>query len=319
MTNAFDQGHLDVGQGHKIHYAQYGHARGEPALVLHGGPGGKSSLAALKWFDLNRYRVILADQRGCGLSLPRGHIQHNNTQELILDIEKLRQHLHIQQWLVVGGSWGACLALLYAASYVQHLKALILRGSFLASQRELDWFFQGLRLMAPFAWEELTQGWNAQQKLHVLHTLQQAILKGTEQEARTAAQRWFQYESRIVGITSADSSTSTSTTPSITTSSSPTVLASDEVLDSYTIQAHYLAEHCFTSERAVFSQARKLTHCPVTLVHGKLDMICPPYNALRLSRFIPHAKLNLVSQGGHIGADPHISQALHAAVLALEK
>jgi proline iminopeptidase len=324
MTNAFDQGHLDVGQGHKIHYAQYGHARGEPALVLHGGPGGKSSLAALKWFDLNRYRVILVDQRGCGLSLPRGHIQHNNTQELILDIEKLRQYLHIQQWLVVGGSWGACLALLYAGSYAQHLKALILRGSFLASQRELDWFFQGLRLMAPYAWEELTQGWNAHQKLHVLHTLQQAILKGTEQEARTAAQRWFQYESRIVSITSADSSTTSSTTPSTTptsttSSSSSPALASDEVLDSYTIQAHYLAEHCFTSERAVFRQARKLTQCPVTLVHGKLDMICPPYNALRLSRFIPHAKLNLVRQGGHIGADPHISQALHAAVLALEK
>ena len=298
MTTAFDQGHLDVGHGHKIHYAQYGHTHGEPALVLHGGPGGKSSLAALKWFDLNRYRVILADQRGCGLSLPRGHIQHNNTQELILDIEKLRQHLHIQQWIVVGGSWGACLAVLYAGTFTQHLKALILRGSFLASQRELDWFFQGLRLMAPLAWDELTKGWNTQQKLHVLHTLQQAILKGTEQEARTAAQRWFQYESRIVGITSADSS---STTP---TSSS---------------QAHYLAQHCFTSERAVFRLARKLTHCPVTLVHGKLDMICPPYNAFRLSRFIPYAKLHWISQGGHIGADPHISQALHAAVRALEK
>ena len=318
MTTAFDQGHLDVGHGHKIHYAQYGHAHGEPALVLHGGPGGKSSLAALKWFDLNRYRVILADQRGCGLSLPRGQIQHNNTQELILDIEKLRQHLHIQQWIVVGGSWGACLAVLYDGTFTQHLKALILRGSFLASQRELDWFFQGLRLMSPLAWDELTQGWNAQQKHHVLHTLQQAILKGTEQEARIAAQRWFQYESRIVGITSADSNTTTPTTSS-TSPALPAVLASDEVLASYTIQAHYLAQHCFTSERAVFRLARKLTHCPVTLVHGKLDMICPPYNAFRLSRFIPHAKIHWVSQGGHIGADPHISQALHAAVRALEK
>ena len=219
---------------------------------------------------------------------------------------------------MVGGSWGACLAVLYAGTFTQHLKALILRGSFLASQRELDWFFQGLRLMAPLAWDELTKGWNAQQKLHVLHTLQQAILKGTEQEAKTAAQRWFQYESRIVGITSADSSTTTPTTSS-TSSALPPALASDEVLDSYTIQAHYLAQHCFTSERAVFRLAKKLTHCPVTLVHGKLDMICPPYNAFRLSRFIPHAKIHWVSQGGHIGADPHISQALHAAVRALEK
>ncbi len=318
MTTAFDQGYLDVGQGHKIHYAQYGHPHGEPALVLHGGPGSKSSLAALKWFDLSRYRVIMADQRGCGMSLPRGHIQHNNTQELILDIERLRQHFHIQQWIVVGGSWGACLALLYAGAYAQHLKALILRGSFLASQRELDWFFQGLRLMAPAAWEELTLGWNHQQKNHVLLTLQQAILKGTDKEARIAAQRWVTYESRIVGITSADSSTTTSSTPPTTPASSPT-LASDEVLASYTIQAHYLSQHCFTSERAVFRSARKLTTCPVTLVHGKLDMICPPYNALRLSRFIPHATLNWVPQGGHIGADPYISQALHAAVRALEK
>lgn len=312
MTSAFDQGLLYVGQGHKIHYAQYGHAQGEPVIVLHGGPGSKSTPAALKWFDLTRYRVIMADQRGCGLSLPRGHIQDNNTQELILDIERLRQHLHIQQWLVVGGSWGACLALLYAGTYTQHLKALILRGTFLASQRELDWFFQGLRLMAPTAWEALTQGWNAQQKQQVLLTLQQAILEGTDTEARIAAQRWYQYESRIVGITSAD----TTNTP---TPSSSSALASDEVLHSYTIQAHYLAQHCFTSERDVFRSARLLGNLPITLVHGKLDMICPPYNAVRLSRFIPHAKLNWVAQGGHIGADPYISQALQAAVSALEK
>jgi proline iminopeptidase len=310
MTSAFDQGLLDVGQGHKIHYAQYGHPQGEPALVLHGGPGSKSSLAALQWFDLTRYRVILADQRGCGLSLPRGHIQHNNTQELILDIERLRKHLHVQQWLVVGGSWGACLALLYAGEYAQHLKALLLRGTFLSSQRELDWFFQGLRLMAPSAWEELTKGWNNHQKNNVLLTLQQAILKGTDNEARVAAQRWYQYESRIVGITSADATT---------TSSSTVALASDEVLASYTIQAHYLAQHCFTTERAVFRSARKLNKCPVTLVHGKLDVICPPYNALRLSRFIPHVKLHWVPQGGHIGSDPHISKALHAAVRELEQ
>lgn len=315
MTTAFDQGYLDVGQGHKIHYAQYGHARGEPALVLHGGPGSKSSPAALKWFDLNRYRVIMADQRGCGISLPRGEIQHNNTQALILDIEKLRQHLHVQQWLVVGGSWGACLALHYAAAYTKHLQALILRGSFLASQRELDWFFQGLRLMAPTAWEALTQGWNAQQKQQVLLTLQQAILHGTEQEARVAAQRWNQYETQIVGITSKEVTTSNSTS----TPTSTSTLASDEVLASYTIQAHYLAQHCFTSERAVFRSAKQLSNLPVTLVHGKLDHICPPYNAVRLTRFIPHAKLNWVAQGGHIGADPHISQALHAAVQALKK
>ena len=315
MTTAFDQTYLDVGQGHKIHYAQYGHAHGEPVLVLHGGPGSKSSPAALKWFDLSRYRVILADQRGCGLSLPRGHIQHNNTQELILDIERLRQHLRIQQWLVVGGSWGACLAILYAGMYTQHLKALILRGSFLSSQRELDWFFQGLRLMAPTAWEELTSGWNHHQKNNVLLTLQQAILKGPDTEARVAAQRWLQYESHIVGITSANATSKPSTTSPPTSSA----LASDEVLGSYTIQAHYLAQHCFTSERAVFRSARKLVNCPVTLVHGKLDMICPPYNALRLSRFIPHATLNWVPQGGHIGADPYISQALQAAVRALEK
>jgi pimeloyl-ACP methyl ester carboxylesterase len=161
---------------------------------------------------------------------------------------------------------------------------------------------------------------------HLLRPWSQAIVKMYEvnpseeaqAEARTAAQRWFQYESRIVGITSADSSTTTPTTSS-TFSALPAALASDEVLASYTIQAHFLAQHCFTSERAVFRQAKKLTHCPVTLVHGKLDMICPPYNAFRLSRFIPNAKIHWVSQGGHIGADPHISQALHAAVRVLEK
>lgn len=310
MTTPFDQNFLDVGDGHKIHYAQYGHTKGDPVLVIHGGPGSKSSAASLNWFDLQRYRVILYDQRGCGLSLPRGHLPQNNTAALIKDIELLRQHLHINQWLVVGGSWGACLALLYAGAYTSHLKGLILRGVFLASQRELDWFFQGLRLVAPAAWEELTRSWNTHQKKNVLLTLQQAILHGTELEAKIAAQRWHRYETHIVALTSPD-----------LFSSSPTFIseATEGVLASYTIQAHYLAHHCYTSERQVFRQASKLKSLPVTLVHGTMDLICPPLNAMRLNRFIPHAKLQWVKKGGHIGADSFISKALYAAVREMEK
>ncbi len=185
----FDQQDLPVGDGHTLRVAQYGRPDGSAAVVLHGGPGSGTQPSVLEWFDLERQRVVLFDQRGAGQSLPQGEILNNNSAKLVADIELIREHLHIDRWMVVGGSWGATLALLYAGRHANRISAMILRGSFLASQRELHWFFQSLRAMVPHAWEQLTLGWDDEQKEQVLDTLSHRLLHGSERDAEDAATR----------------------------------------------------------------------------------------------------------------------------------
>ena len=140
-----DSGWLDVGAGHRIAWSRHGTPDGMPAVVLHGGPGSGSSARNLEFFDLARWQVVLFDQRGCGRSTPLGDIAHNTTADLVDDIEALRQHLGIARWLVVGGSWGATLALTYALRHGQHCLGLLLRGTFLGQQADIDWFVDGAR------------------------------------------------------------------------------------------------------------------------------------------------------------------------------
>jgi proline iminopeptidase len=148
-------GLLEVGDGHQMYYEQCGAAAGLPVIFLHGGPGGGCVHRHRELFDLTRYRVTLYDQRGCGRSLPRGAVQANTSDALIADIERLRQHLGIERWLVFGGSWGAGLALAYAAAHRSACLGLVLRGVFLGRASDLDWFFLHARQFLPDAWAAL--------------------------------------------------------------------------------------------------------------------------------------------------------------------
>ena len=162
--SAFNQQRLPTGDGHVLYVAQYGKPDAPAAIVLHGGPGSGTQPSVLEWFDLSRQRVVLFDQRGAGLSTPLGEITGNDSQHLVNDIETIREHLRIDRWMVVGGSWGATLALLYAGQHADRISSLILRGSFLASQREMQWFFQSLRALVPQGWSRLIQGWSKEQQ-----------------------------------------------------------------------------------------------------------------------------------------------------------
>ena len=139
----FDQRILDVGDSHHIYVEQCGRADGVPVVVLHGGPGGGCSPGMRRYFDPNYYRIILFDQRGCGRSRPHAIVEHNTTWHLVSDIERIRTDLGIEKWMVFGGSWGATLALLYAQAHARSVQSLIIRGVFLGSQSELDWFYAG--------------------------------------------------------------------------------------------------------------------------------------------------------------------------------
>lgn len=303
----FDQQNLPTGDGHTLFVAQYGQTDAPAAVVLHGGPGSGTQPSVLEWFDLSRQRVVLFDQRGAGQSQPHGEIINNDSTKLVADIEMIREQLGIERWMVVGGSWGATLALLYAAQHAHRIRAMVLRGSFLASQRELNWFFQSLHAMAPLAWEQMTLGWSEEQQQQVLATLGTQLLKGSEQEAEEAATRWGAYEEAIMQAMSGK----------LTLPAAPS-RASARTIGKYRLQAHYLLNACFTGEADVLKAAKALANTPTVIVHGSHDLVCPPENAARLAKLMPHARLDWVVRGGHTPADPLIASALREAVLALQ-
>jgi proline iminopeptidase len=304
-ANPFNQQNLNTGDGHTLFVAQYGQPGAPAAVVLHGGPGSGTQPSVLEWFDLARQRIVLFDQRGAGQSQPQGGIINNTSTKLVSDIELIRKQLGIERWMVVGGSWGATLALLYAAQHANRIRAMVLRGSFLASQRELDWFFQSLCAMVPQAWEQMTDGWIEPQKQQVLATLGKQLLQGSASEAEDAATRWGAYEDAVMQAMSGKLTAQTSASK-----------ASARAIGKYRLQAHYLLNGCFTTDTALQAGAQALAGTPTVIVHGSHDLVCPPENAARLASLMPHARLHWVPRGGHTPADPLIAAALREAVLA---
>lgn len=295
------QGYLPVDNGHAIYFSEHGNASGPASVVLHGGPGSSCNLSMLDWFDLSRQRVILLDQRGAGKSLPAGGLHQNTTADLVRDIERLRHTLHIARWSVVGGSWGSILGIVYAGSFPHAVSSLILRGIFLASQREMHWFFQSLAALVPQAWLHLTAGWTPQQKSDVLQSLTSLLHNGTAVQIQDAAQRWHDYETAIMQAMTGQ----------------PLVHQSCDVeksISKYRLQSHYLSQHCFLNTRAVFRHARAAGKVPTLIVHGTHDWICPPKNVICLQRFMPDAVVRWVAKGTHTTSDPAICAALREAV-----
>lgn len=302
---AFNEGYLPVGNGHQLYFAEYGQAGGPASIVLHGGPGSGCKPSMLDWFDLAQQRVVLFDQRGAGRSTPSGETRHNQTWDLVADIERLREHLAIPHWLVVGGSWGATLGLCYAGRYPDALSGLILRGVFLASQREMGWFFQSLQALVPEGWASLTAGWTQAQKQSVLQSLTLLVHSVTPQEQFDGARRWGEYEDAVIRA--------------MTGSRSPPVPLAEGWISKYRVQSHYLSQSCFVSERALFRCARRAARVPAIVLHGTHDWICPPENATRLMRFMPHAELRWIEKGTHTPSDPAVSEALRHAIQDLQR
>lgn len=295
------EGYLPVGNGHALYFSEHGNALGPASVVLHGGPGSGCNYSMLDWFDLSRQRVILLDQRGVGKSLPTACLTHNTTAELVLDIERLRTALGTTRWSVVGGSWGSTLGILYAGSFPHAVSSLILRGVFLASQREMHWFFQSLAALVPQAWRQLTAGWNMQQKNNVLQTLTTLLHYGAPAKMQDAAQRWNDYETAIMqmmmGLPSSRPSNDL-----------------EKLTNKYRLQSHYLSQHCFLNTRTVFRHARAASKVPTMIVHGTHDWICPPENVVYLQRFMPDAAVRWVEKGTHTTSDPDIRKALSSAI-----
>ena len=296
-------GLLAVGDGHQIYYEQCGVATGIPVVFLHGGPGGGCLARHRELFDLTRYRVTLFDQRGCGRSLPRGAVQANTSDALIADMELLRQHLGIERWLVFGGSWGAGLALAYAAAHRTACLGLVLRGVFLGRASDLDWFFQQARQFLPDAWAALAAQAPEAAREDLLGWLTGGLHGSDAGAALSRAIAWEAWESSV--------SQRQSAAPRVDGLSAADAAA---LLDKYRVQSHYLTHGCFWGDSALLERAHTLASVPTAILHGRLDWVCRPQAAWDLHQSLPGSRLQWLEGSGHSPFEPALSQALAQAL-----
>lgn len=295
---AFDAGWLDVDHGHRLRYEQAGNPDGVPVVLLHGGPGSGASPRQREMFDAARWRIVQFDQRGAGASTPAGEIAHNHTGALVGDIEALREKLGVERWLVAGGSWGATLALVYAARHRMRASGVLLRGVFLAGDADLDWFFDGVAAFAPEAHAEFISHVPRRWRRNVAAWLDRCFSRNDPRCAAIAA-AWQRYELRLDRERVA------------ATASPPGADAAARLVAKYRVQAHYLARRCFLGERAVIHAASELRGVPVAIVHGEHDWICRPESAWRVHRAAAGSRLAWAEGAGH--------SPFHAATLALTR
>lgn len=295
----FDSGWLPVSGGHRLYYEQRGLPDGIPVLILHGGPGSGCSPLMAGFFDPERYRVILLDQRGAGKSLPAGGCEENTTPALIDDIEFLRRHLGIDRWLVMGGSWGATLGILYAAAHPRQLSGLLLRNPFLARAADLDWFFGGARQHHPEAWQRWAALGAPEAPGAMLPWLDECFCSAPPSELAAHVAAWHVWECALARTPSRDLSP-----------------ADIDVLQlRYRLQLHYFRHACFIAESGVLAAAERIAamNVPIHVVQGQADHVCPASATAILLEQLPNAGSTWVEDVGH---DPY-APAMLATTLGL--
>ena len=298
--NASNSYRLKVDPVHTIYVEEAGNPRGIPVIFLHGGPGSGCNENHRRYFNPKKYRVVLFDQRGCHRSTPAGETKNNSTPDLLQDIERIREHLGIEQWLVFGGSWGATLGLLYAQSYPSRVLGMVLRGTFLARQKDLDWFGRkGASMIFPDYWQDFT-GIIPDPERSDLISAYYARVHGADREAReTAAMAWSKWAGRLV----------TYLLPGADYTPGDVGKTVREVL----IETHYAMHRYFIDENRILDNAALLPPVPVRIVHGRRDLTCTLDASWSLHRALPDSELVIVKEGGHLAGEPVMVDALVTA------
>ena len=288
---------LDVGDGHMLYVEQCGNPDGIPVIVLHGGPGGGCSPGMRRFFHPDLYRVILFDQRGCGRSKPHSSIEANTTWHLVDDIEKIRTHLGIENWIVFGGSWGAALALIYAINHPKPVRHMVLRGVFLMTQAELDWFYGGgAGNFFPEHWRKVVSLLEEHERGDVIKAYHRRLFGNDEAEITRFARIWTGWESALATLEPRNSMGST-----------PAAYAQAFAR----IENHYFLNNGFLdSDNYILDNIDKIKDIPGTIVHGRYDMICPPKSAFTLHEAWPSSQLQMIATAGHSLSEAGISGAL---------
>ena len=290
---------LQVDSTHEIYVEECGSPDGIPALFVHGGPGGGSSKMDRRFFDPEKYRIILFDQRGSGRSKPHAELGGNTPQLLIEDIETIRTTLAVDRWVLFGGSWGSTLSLLYAQVHPKRVMGMILRGIFLARQSDLDWTYSegGASQVFPDQWEDFLAPILKDERDDMVGAYHRRLFGDNELARMNAAKHWAMWEGRIA-----------------------TLRPNQEVIDHCAdphlalamsrIECHYFKNNAFIKENQIIENMNLLARIPGIIIHGRYDMVCPLENAWQLSEHWPEAELHIIRDAGHASLEPGIIDAL---------
>jgi len=295
----YDQGMLAVSPVHTLYYEQSGNPQGLPVLFLHGGPGGGTVPEYRCFFDPAAYRIVLFDQRGAGRSTPHASLEENTTWHLVADIEELRRHLKIESWVVFGGSWGSTLALAYAQTHPEKVRALVLRGIFLCRQKEIQWFYQeGASAIFPDVWEEYVRVIPEAERGDMLSAYHRRLTSEEEAVRLEAARAWSVWEGSTSKLFPDQGLIDHFAEPHL-------------ALALARIECHYFMHQAFfNTDNYLIENAGRIRRIPAVIVQGRYDVVCPMMSAWELHRAWPEADLRVIPDAGHSALEPGNTSAL---------
>jgi proline iminopeptidase len=302
----YDACMLDVGDGHWIYVEEVGRADGIPALFLHGGPGSGSQHAHRALFDPQRFRALLLDQRGAGRSHPHLSLEANTTQHLVADIERIREHLRIERWFLVGGSWGSTLALAYAERFPQRVMGLVLRAIFLGTREEVAWaFVEGPKIFRPDLYADFIGYLPEDERADPLAAYLARLSDPDREVKGRAARIWNAYERTLSTLNPSRSRLEGE--PPTDGRLPPTPI----------VEAHYIRNGFFLEPGQLLRDARLLKGIPGHIVQGRYDLLCPPKNAYALCEAWPDCRLEIIEGAGHDMGEPGVAPAMAEALRRL--
>ena len=299
-------GRLRVSDIHELYWEESGNPSGLPVVALHGGPGGGSSPEMRRFFNPEKYRIILFDQRGCGRSSPHSELTDNTTWDLVADIETLREFLNIEKWVVFGGSWGSTLALAYAAKHLPRTMGLILRGIFLLTDAEIQWFYQqGASRLFPDAYDRYVEPIPEIERDDLVQAFYKRLTGDDVKERAAAARAWSQWEGETLSLRG----------PAVR----PPRFEDTDFLDAFArIECHYFWNRGFFEKDGwLLEEAKNFGDLPGYIVHGRYDVVTPLSSAWALKKVWPAAELKIIGDAGHSSLEPGIVHELIAATNAM--
>ena len=297
-------------EGHTVYFEETGNESGIPVVFLHGGPGTGCNENHRRYFNPDKYRIILLDQRGCRRSAPAGWVWHNTTQDILADIDAIRNRLGIARWALFGGSWGATLALLYAERYPAAVSGLISRGAFLARQCDFDWFAKsGVNQIFPDYWAEFTALFTGPEKQDLLNALYKRVFSGAKDAQLAAARAWSLWAGRVV-------------THNIMDDYVLPGAEEERLLNQVRIEMHYAKNKYFIAENQILADIARVPDVPIRIIHGRGDLTCLPESSWAIYRGLAESgktdlKLNLIPGAGHLAGESKMIDALVNATDAL--
>ncbi len=294
--NEFD---LKVSDLHTIHVEESGNDKGQPVIFIHGGPGGGIEPVYRRYFNPEKWRIIIFDQRGCGRSTPHAELRENTTWDLVSDIEKIRSYLEIPAWVVFGGSWGSTLSMSYAITHSDRCKALILRGIFMLREKEIRWFYQeGCSYIYPDAWERYLQPIPEDERDNLVNAYYKKLTSSDHDERIQAAKAWSIWEA--------------STSKLYQNQGSLHHFEDSKVADAFArIECHYfINKGFFEKETWILDNIDKIRNIPSVIIQGRYDVVCPMISAWDLHSVWPEADFHIIQDAGHSMTEPGIRSKL---------